>query len=123
MPSVSVRFGRALTVCLACACHSLPAAHDNAATAPACSSDADCGIREHAKQVVCQHGAFCMAVCEDHWGDCNDDYRDGCEQSIEHRVYCKGDPRIGSTAQRRSISINTRTRGRERSMQQASIES
>jgi len=35
-----------------------------------------------------------MAVCEDHWGDCNDDYRDGCEQPIEHRVYCNGDSRI-----------------------------
>jgi hypothetical protein len=47
-----------------------------------------------APSVVCQHGDFCMAVCEDHWGDCNDDHRDGCEQPIEHRVYCKGDPRI-----------------------------
>jgi hypothetical protein len=44
--------------------------------------------------MLCQHDGSCQTLCEKHWGDCNDDYRDGCETPIEHKVYCAGDPRI-----------------------------
>lgn len=45
--------------------------------------------------MVCDHAGYCHPYCEDYWGDCNDDYRDGCETRIKNRIYCDGDPRIG----------------------------
>jgi hypothetical protein len=59
-----------------------------------CVVDADCGARAHADKMLCDHAGYCRPVCADHWGDCNEDYRDGCELQIKHRMYCDGDPRI-----------------------------
>ncbi|MEY4578713.1 MAG: hypothetical protein RL701_3416 [Pseudomonadota bacterium] len=59
-----------------------------------CKTDVDCGLRAHAKTTLCHHAGFCVTHCEEHWGDCNDDYRDGCERPIAHTRYCDDDPRI-----------------------------
>jgi hypothetical protein len=69
---------------------------EHQAGASECTNNADCGTHPHTKETLCYHFSFCMNICEDHWGDCNEDYRDGCEQSIDHRIYCAGDPRIGA---------------------------
>jgi hypothetical protein len=47
----------------------------------------------------CIMGGRCITVCEDHWGDCNETYRDGCGLPIKDCVYCDGDPRIDELAQ------------------------
>ncbi|MEY4578165.1 MAG: hypothetical protein RL701_2868, partial [Pseudomonadota bacterium] len=52
-----------------------------------CSSDADCGQPSRARTVLCHHAGFCALSCDEHWGDCNDNYRDGCESPIEHPLY------------------------------------
>jgi hypothetical protein len=74
-----------------------PAVPEAKVDPPQCSVNADCGERPHA-EMTCFHDASCMPVCEKHWGDCNRDYRDGCEEAIEHPVYCAGDPRIAEEA-------------------------
>lgn len=64
-----------------------------------CATASDCGIRPHTEDMMCISGGYCIAVCEDHWGNCNDDYRDGCETPIKHRLYCDGNPRINEVAE------------------------
>jgi hypothetical protein len=46
----------------------------------------------------CISGGRCVPVCEHHWGDCDEDFHNGCEQSIADRHYCPGDPRIGAVS-------------------------
>lgn len=46
----------------------------------------------------CISGGRCIPICHHHWGDCNDSYRDGCEQAIVDTHYCPGDARIGAEA-------------------------
>jgi hypothetical protein len=71
---------------------------------PECAKDADCGQRPNTKAMVCHHAGFCVPACVEHWGDCNHDYRDGCETAIEHRFYCAGDPRIDKEQQSAPIA-------------------
>jgi hypothetical protein len=58
-----------------------------------CSEKGDCGALPHVQDVRCLYG-YCRVGCEEYWGDCNNDYRDGCETPIKRPYYCDGDPRI-----------------------------
>jgi hypothetical protein len=58
-----------------------------------CKVPRDCGVRPHVVDFWCLHG-FCLPGCEEHWGNCNRDYLDGCETPIKHPVFCDGDERI-----------------------------
>lgn len=64
---------------------------------PECAKNGDCGARPHA-EMTCFHDQSCMPLCQEHWGDCNHDYRDGCETPIKHPTYCDGDPRINASS-------------------------
>jgi hypothetical protein len=46
----------------------------------------------------CIAGGRCIPVCEHHWGDCDEEFRNGCEHAIADRHYCPGDPRIGAVS-------------------------
>ena len=59
-----------------------------------CRTADDCGQRAHARKSWCEHDGSCHVTCEDYWGDCNKDYRDGCEVRIEHVFYCPNDPML-----------------------------
>ena len=63
-----------------------------------CRLPEDCGAPPNTQAMQCVADGRCVPVCHPHWGNCNDDYRDGCEQAIVDRYYCAGDPRIGAHA-------------------------
>jgi hypothetical protein len=65
---------------------------------PECRVPEDCGQPSNTYGMQCIFGGRCVPVCEAYWGDCNKDYRDGCEQAIDDSYYCPGDPRIGAVA-------------------------
>jgi hypothetical protein len=71
-----------------------PRIYQTPKSAGECTESSDCGTRPHATTMLCRPGDHCYPVCEDHWGDCNGDYRDGCEQAIADARYCPGDPRL-----------------------------
>ena len=59
-----------------------------------CRVAEDCGHRDHATGAFCEHDGSCQIACEDHWGNCNNDYRDGCEAPILHPYFCPDDPEL-----------------------------
>jgi hypothetical protein len=78
--------------------------HEHQAGTAECRVDADCGERANTKNTLCYHGDFCLPLCKDHWGDCNQDYRDGCETPIKHATYCDGDPRIAQEGKSKPLA-------------------
>jgi TonB family protein len=58
-----------------------------------CKVESDCGVLPHVADVRCLYG-YCLVGCEQYWGNCNKDYRDGCETSIKRPCFCDGDPNI-----------------------------
>jgi hypothetical protein len=65
-------------------------------THPECRVPEDCGGPPHTQTMQCISGGRCQPVCEHYWGDCDRNFRNGCEQSIADRHYCPGDARIGA---------------------------
>ena len=59
--------------------------------------------------MTCDHAGYCHPDCEDHWGDCNNDYRDGCETQTKNRIYCDGDPRINQYFAPHVLVLSERT--------------
>ncbi|HTU61903.1 MAG TPA: hypothetical protein VMF89_25775 [Polyangiales bacterium] len=66
---------------------------------PECRVPEDCGAPPHTQTMQCIAGGRCVPVCEHHWGDCDEAFRNGCEQAIADRHYCPGDPRIGAVSE------------------------
>lgn len=74
---------------------------------PECRVPEDCGAPAHTQTMQCIAGGRCVPVCEHHWGDCDEAFRNGCEQAIADRHYCPGDPRIGAVSEP-SVSFRVR---------------
>ena len=65
---------------------------------PECHVPEDCGTPPHIQAMQCIAGGRCVPVCQHHWADCDEQFRNGCEQAIADRHYCPGDPRIGAVS-------------------------